>query len=116
MTQIPTRIDAVQWAQYFAKLAINEMTWFDFLTVIDRGEGLEVIVRVVNIASNESALVSTTVTQEVTSLTATYPGAGWYEREAQEMFGVTFIGLDDGRPLLHRSHTQGSPMRKSVTL
>jgi NADH:ubiquinone oxidoreductase subunit C len=116
MTQIPTRIDADQWALHFAKLAMNEMTWFDFLTVIDRGESLEIIARVVNIETTESALVSTTVMHEIASLTATYPGAGWYEREAQEMFGVTFSGLADGRPLLHGSYPQESPMRKSVTL
>lgn len=116
MTQTPTRIESDQWSKYFEKLAADGLTWFDFLTVIDRGESLEIIARVVNIASSESALVSTNVTVVVDSLTATYPGAGWYERESQEMFGVTFIGLTDDRPLLNRESSHDTPMRKSVML
>jgi NADH-quinone oxidoreductase subunit C len=116
MTGAPARIDPDQWLQHFQNLAAASMTWFDFLTVIDRGASLDVVARVVNIESGESALVVTNVTQEVNSLTGIYPGASWYEREAQEMFGVTFIGLKDPRPLLHRESAHKTPMRKSVTL
>ena len=116
MTGAPTRIESHQWLQFFENLAAQSMTWFDFLTVIDRGESLDVIARVVNIESGESALVVTNVTEQVDSLSAIYPGACWYERESQEMFGVTFIGLDDPRPLLHRENIHHTPMRKSVTL
>ena len=116
MTQAPTRIESDNWLQYFENLAAESMTWFDFLTVIDRVQSLDVVARVVNIESCESALVVTNVTEKVSSLSATYPGACWYERESQEMFGVTFIGLADSRPLLHRTITHDAPMRKSVTL
>lgn len=38
---------------------------------------------------------------EVPSLTPLLPGAGWYEREVQELFGVTFGGLADMPPVLY---------------
>ena len=116
MTQGPMRIESDQWAKYFAKIAAQGFTWFDFLTVIDRDESCEVICRVVNLVSGEAELVSTNVTETVDSLSSTYVGSCWYEREAQEMFGVKFIGLADERPLLHRSDTGDSPMRKSAML
>ena len=116
MTQVPTPIESEQWLQYFDKLAADSMTWFDFLTVIDRGESMDVVARVVNSETGESALVITNVAENVSSLCTIYPGARWYERESQEMFGVTFSGLTDSRPLLRQDDTHGTPMRKSVTL
>jgi NADH-quinone oxidoreductase subunit C len=109
------RIDASQWVDEFAAFAQQGMKWFDFLAVIDRGEQSEIVARVVNTHSQESAFVSTVVVGSVDSLTKIYPGAAWYEREAHEMFGVTFHGLTDSRPLLFRKISETSPMRKAVT-
>lgn len=109
------RIDASEWITEFAAFAQQGMIWFDFLAVIDRGENSEVLARVVNTHSQESAFVSTIVTGSIVSLTKIYPGAAWYEREAHEMFGVTFSGLADSRPLLFRKIPETSPMRKTVT-
>ena len=115
MTTSPIHIDASQWVSAFADFAQQGMHWFDFLSVIDRGELSEVVARVVNTHSQESACVSTVVSGSIDSLTTIYPGAAWYEREAHEMFGVTFIGLNDSRPLLFRDIPTTSPMRKAVT-
>lgn len=115
MTTSPMHIDASQWVSEFADFAQQGMNWFDFLSVIDRGEHSEVIARVVNAHSQESAFVSTVITGSIDSLTKIYPGAAWYEREAHEMFGVTFIGLIDSRPLLFREVPVTAPMRKAVT-
>ncbi|CAB4612275.1 unannotated protein [freshwater metagenome] len=115
MTMSPMRIDASQWSAEFTIFSQAGMNWFDFLAVIDRGDQSEIVARVVNTQTQEAAFVSTVVHESIESLSAIYPGAAWYEREAHEMFGVTFIGLKDSRPLLFREIPEISPMRKVVT-
>lgn len=46
-------------------------------------------------------LIATTAEQgaQVPSLTAVFPGMQWHEREARDMFGITFEGNPDMRPL-----------------
>jgi len=50
------------------------------------------------------------------SLTPVYPAAAWYEREINDMFGISPIGHPDLRPLvLHESFPHGYyPLRKDV--
>ncbi len=114
MTTSPMRIESDGWAATFSDLSSKGLTWFDFLAVIDRGSQTEVVARVVNSQTNESACYSTMIDGSVESISTIYPGATWYEREAQEMFGVKFIGLADSRPLLYREVPTPSPMRKAV--
>ncbi|MFA7323205.1 MAG: NADH-quinone oxidoreductase subunit C [Candidatus Nanopelagicales bacterium] len=102
MTQTPTRIEPSQWVAHFARLKDEGCTWFDFLAAIDRGDWTDVVARVVNRETGDSGLAVVGMTLALDSLTPLFPGAGWYEREAQEMFGVTFTGLADSRPLLQQ--------------
>mgnify|MGYP001037229450 FL=1 len=52
---------------------------------------------------------------EVTTLTGLIPGAAYYEREIYEMFGVTFDGHPDLRPLfLPDDWNEEPPMRDST--
>jgi Ni,Fe-hydrogenase III large subunit/Ni,Fe-hydrogenase III component G len=52
---------------------------------------------------------------EVPSLSALIPAASWHEREAQDLFGVVFVGHPDPRPLVvHDGWPAGVyPLRKS---
>jgi NADH-quinone oxidoreductase subunit C len=53
-------------------------------------------------------------TPEIESVCDIFPGLDWHEREAQEMFGVTFKNHPDPRPLLLPDELVGKfPMRKS---
>lgn len=45
-----------------------------------------------------------------------YPGAEWHEREAWEMFGITFTGHPGLRPLYLPGDFEGHPMRKDFPL
>jgi NADH-quinone oxidoreductase subunit C len=48
----------------------------------------------------------------VPSLTALFPGADWYEREAYDLYGILFSGHPDLRRLLTDYGFDGYPMRK----
>jgi Ni,Fe-hydrogenase III large subunit/Ni,Fe-hydrogenase III component G len=52
---------------------------------------------------------------ELPSLSASIPSASWHEREAQDLFGVRFVGHPDPRPLVvHDGWPAGlHPLRKS---
>jgi NADH-quinone oxidoreductase subunit C len=45
-----------------------------------------------------------------------YSGANWHEREAAEMFGITFEGHPDPRKLYLPSEFEGFPLRKDFAL
>lgn len=49
------------------------------------------------------------------SLRTVFAGAGWHEREAAELFGVTFAGGDPRRLLLAAGY-EGTPLRKDEVL
>ncbi len=46
----------------------------------------------------------------------TYAGAAWHEREAHEMFGITFTGNPDMRNLYLPAEFEGYPLRKDYPL
>ena len=49
----------------------------------------------------------------VPSIVSVWRGAGWYEREAHDLFGVAFEGHPDLSPLLLYEGFEGFPGRKS---
>jgi NADH-quinone oxidoreductase subunit C len=52
----------------------------------------------------------------VESWTTVYAGANWHEREAWEMFGITFDGHPDLRHIYLPTDFEGFPLRKDFPL
>ncbi len=52
----------------------------------------------------------------VSTWVRTYAGAAWHEREAHEMFGITFEGNADLRHIYLPSEFEGHPLRKEFPL
>lgn len=115
MTQVD-RIAPEAWVSTLQACEADGFTMLDVLTGIDRGEQVEIVVRVVDPMTARARFVSTLVTDHVASATSVYPGASWHERETAEMFGIAFAGLADDRPLLLREPVDAPPLRKSVLL
>jgi NADH-quinone oxidoreductase subunit C len=52
----------------------------------------------------------------IASWTSVYPGANWHEREAYEMFGISFVGHPGLRKLYLPGNFEGHPLRKDFPL
>jgi NADH-quinone oxidoreductase subunit C len=52
----------------------------------------------------------------VPTLINIYPAAGWWEREAHDMYGIKFDGNPDHRRLLTDYNFEGHPLRKDFPL
>lgn len=60
--------------------------------------------------------VETDEATPVASLSGLYPAANWFEREAYDLFGVTFSGHPDLRRLLTDYAFDGHPLRKDFPM
>lgn len=79
----------------------------------------QILARVNDINTRHSLFVKTDLPDDdlrVASWVPTYPGADWHEREAWEMFGITFDGHPGLRHLYLPSEFEGNPLRKDYPL
>lgn len=107
------------WLALLAELHGEGLVSLDLLTAVDRGDELEIVVRLVDPKTASAELVATRVpagSPVLPSCAGILPGAGWHERETAEMLGVVFDGHPDPRPLLLRSTPAVPPLRKAAAL
>ena len=79
----------------------------------------EVLCAVGDLSEGRLVVFSTELGREdprIASLVEVYPGANWHEREAAEMFGITFEGHPEPEPLYLPEGFEGHPLRKSFPL
>ncbi|HEY3398025.1 MAG TPA: NADH-quinone oxidoreductase subunit C [Armatimonadota bacterium] len=86
---------------------------------VDRGEHLEVVYRLYQGYGPQSLVVKVQTPRSggrLPSVTALWPLANWAEREAAEMFGLTFTGHPDPKHLLLPEGFVGYPLRKDFVI
>ncbi len=84
----------------------------------DRAERFEVVYHLLSLTRNARVRVkvSTDEVQPVDTVTGVYPSAGWFEREAYDMYGMLFSGHPDLRRLLTDYGFEGHPLRKDFPM
>ena len=84
----------------------------------DRPERFEIVYQLLSLRHNKRVRVKVTTdeTMPVPSVTGVYSTAGWYEREAWDLFGVYFSDHPDLRRILTDYGFEGHPMRKDFPL
>ena len=97
-----------------------------FTTLIDicgvdypeRAERFEVVYHMLSMQQNQRIRVKLCVDEEtpVASICDLFPVANWFEREAFDMYGITFSNHPDLRRLLTDYGFEGYPLRKDFPL
>ena len=85
------------------------------LACVDYQERFELVYFLQSLANETTLVIKTQVPYEnplLPSVTAVWPAADWYEREAHDLFGVSFEGHPDLSPLLLYPEFEGFPGRK----
>ena len=84
----------------------------------DRPERFEVVYQLLSLRHNRRVRIKVTTDENtpVPSVTGVYSSAGWYEREAWDLFGIFFSDHPDLRRLLTDYGFEGHPMRKDFPL
>ena len=84
----------------------------------ERPERFEVVYHLLSLRQNHRARVTLVVDEDtpVPSVTGVYSAAGWWEREAWDLYGIWFSGHPDLRRILTDYGFQGHPMRKDFPL
>lgn len=84
----------------------------------DRPLRFDVVYHLLSLAKNHRCRVKVQTDEEtaVPSIIGVYPSAEWYEREAFDMYGMSFSGHPDLRRLLTDYGFQGHPLRKDFPM
>ena len=82
-------------------------------------ERFEILCELSDVSEGRFVVLSTDISKEnptLPSLVETFPGANWHEREAAEMFGITFEGHPNPVALYLPNEFEGHPLLKSFPL
>ena len=84
----------------------------------DRAERFEVVYNLLSLTHNQRIRVKVTTDEAmpVPSVTGVYSAAGWFEREAWDLYGVFFSDHPDLRRILTDYGFEGHPLRKDFPL
>ncbi|MBF9046274.1 NADH-quinone oxidoreductase subunit C [Rhodobacterales bacterium LSUCC0031] len=107
-------VDFVEWLKIDATCRFS--TLID-ITAVDwptRDRRFDVVWHFLSMYQNQRIRVKCALREDemLPSLTGLHPGAGWYEREVFDMFGIMFTGHADLRRILTDYGFRGHPLRK----
>lgn len=115
-------VPPADWVPFAAAAREHGFDTFIDLAAVDHfthAPRFEVVLNLLSIKDGERLLVSTRVPYDAPSLptlTGVFAGANFYEREAFDMFGVTFDGHPDLTRILMPDDWQGHPLRKDFNV
>jgi len=126
--EITIEVPAARWAEAAKVLRDDERLRFEQcidLCGIDysqyanapwEGSRFAVVVHLLSVTHNQRVRVKVFCPNDdlpiVASVTSVWPSAGWYEREAFDLFGIVFEGHTDLRRILTDYGFVGHPFRK----
>ena len=131
---INIKVDSTQWIETHEQLRDEfNLKFFSWLSAVDWdndvsiGEApkesvtpcFELITCLSDVENTNLVTVSTTIDKsepQINSLVEIYEGANWHEREAYEMFGISFANHPNLEKLYLPDGYEGNPMLKSFEL
>lgn len=106
-------LDAALYLRNDAALAFDYLMC---LSGVDNGKGiLGVVYHLFSMTQRHKITIKADIPvaePAVASVSSVWPGAEWHEREAYDMFGMTFTGHPDHRRILLPEDYPGHPLRK----
>jgi len=107
----------VDLAEFLRTDALCRFSTLVDITAIDRPERearFDIVYHFLSMYQNQRVRVKAAVHEDamMPSVTGLFPGAGWYEREVFDMFGILFSGHPDLRRILTDYGFRGHPLRK----
>ncbi len=94
----------------------NQLMLISGVDYPERKERFDVVYNLLSMKHNQRIRVKVSTNEEVKTISDLYLAAGWYEREAFDMFGIKFNGNKDLRRILTDYDFEGHPLRKDFPL
>ncbi len=85
------------------------------LTAVDWNDSLDVVVQLLSVDYNHMIFIRSRLDRDdprIETITHLFKGADWHEREAYDLFGITFEGHNDLRRIFLKPEFVGHPLRK----
>jgi NADH/F420H2 dehydrogenase subunit C len=92
-----------------------DMSYLSFVSAIDWPDRFEVVYHLTSVNRRNSVTLKVPIPKDrpsVPSVVELWSGADWHEREAYDLFGITFEGHPDLRRIMMSSDWKGHPLRK----
>ncbi len=112
---VEVKVELSRLLEFLSWVKQRGFDYFSFVTAVDRGSNFELFYHLVDVEKNEKLMVRAEVSREeakVPSVTALWKGADWHEREAYDLFGITFEGHPQLKRILLPEDWEGFPLRK----
>lgn len=102
----------VEFLKEESKLKFNMLVQ---LTAVDWNDSFDVVVQLLSVDYGHMAFIRCRIDHDnphIETITHLFKGADWHEREAYDLFGITFDGHNDLRRIFLKSDFVGHPLRK----
>jgi NADH-quinone oxidoreductase subunit C len=107
-------VDFVDWLKSDPTCKFSTLVDITAVDYPERERRFDVVWHFLSMYQNHRVRVKCAIREDdmLASITAVHPGAGWYEREVYDMFGILFTGHSDLRRILTDYGFRGHPLRK----